>query len=207
MRQDPRDAILERLMEDRREIKTTLGITRRPGSEMPPPQSTRVGRNPNALKHTTTYARAVRTRETERQEQPLPTEGLQRTRIITRSSRGIGKNNYNHIYMTDTQNETQSETTDPEAWTNVSRKRRKERIKNKNQTRERSLPRRKASTTAAITLRKEREISNAQLLRIAKEKIFLKAMEIENTKIRHLVSGNLIIEVTGSDNKKKADLS
>lgn len=54
-------------------------------------------------------------------------------------------------------------------------------------------------------MRKEGDTNNAQLLKIARDKICLKDLQIENTKVRHAISGNLIIEVTGPDNKAKAD--
>lgn len=150
-----------------------------------------------------TYVKAVGAKGTERNDQPSSIENLQRTRIATRTNRERERNQrYN--YMTDTHNETQSETTDFETWTDVSRKRRRGRIKTRNQMQERTATRRNAPTTAAITLRKEGDISNAQLLKLAREKIALKDLDIDSIKVRHAVSGNLIIEVTGP-NKEKAD--
>lgn len=130
-RMDSRDPTLERIIDDMREIKALLGIRRGSETEMPPPQTIRIGRNPNANKQSMTYVRAAKNKIREREDQFPPLEGHRRTRIITRTNRDTRERNLNNTFMTDTHNESLSETTDAGTWTDVSRRRRRGRIKNK----------------------------------------------------------------------------
>lgn len=97
-------------------------------------------------------------------------------------------------------------------WTEIrGRRRRNSRVSIRNRerqliVRERRPSKKRAPRTAAISLKiEEGGESYAQMLRKAREKISLEELDIRNMKIRHAITGNLIIEVAGPDNNTKAD--
>lgn len=205
IQEEGRDAIVERLVEEMERLKTAI-MSLKEGQRMPPPTTTiMLGNKKTYNKEKGSYANALRRQENEREKPRTTTTTKRRQR---RTSERYRRNDREGT-RTDTRTETQGETSSA-GWTEV---RRKNRIKRNTRDRsrqmiirDRELPKRRTPRTAAITLKKEEGIeSYAQMLRKAREKISLTEMDINNTKIRHAITGSLIIEVAGPDNNNKAD--